>query len=512
MEEQRSLTSLVKKFLRREDLTPVDRLTIASSAISSNKYGTVTQLSQSNGISRTFVYQLKNHVLAHAFALFGVADSSMGTVQSYLNPLYMILQLRLLGGSSLSSICEIMRNLGVKNNSLGYISQTLDKFGSLCPCIVEWQGSCVAACDEIYYIGHQPILVTVDIDSLCILHAQVLPSLTKEAWEGVFKSLPEHGIHLTKAIMDEGRFVQAARPSLSEQTAYQPDTFHAISLKLGLFNRRLKKDAVDALEIEKGREDRYFGTQTDKTAQNVYQQYLEARQKTHVYKDVAEKFQFLYECMLAQMRVFKSSDGSLCDKTYATQEVQAAIDLMRPLAIKGLNKVLDQIQKILPNLFNFLETAKKGVEIMAKKIDPTALLFWARAWQRSKIAFKVKGNYALQKQIFQKMKDDLELLKQEYKIDQAQFDKLCFSIFRDFDTHCAQSSAAVENVNAFLRPFINQSKGQISQNMLNLLMFFHNYKVFTRGKRKGFAPIELLSGKKLEKSWMVMLLDKFNAI
>jgi hypothetical protein len=512
MEEQRSLTSLVKKFTRRVDLTPEHRLLIAITAISSTTYGTVTRLSACNNISRTFVYKLKNHLLAHAFALYSPVEGFSSSALSYLNPLYLILQLRLIGGSSLSAISEIMCNLGVSNHSTGYISETLDKFGSLCPSIVEWQGSCVAASDEIYYIGHKPILVTVEVSSLCILQIKMLPTLTKEAWEDVFKILPQHGIHFDTILMDEGRFVQAARPALSELTAYQPDTFHAVSFKLGLFNRRLAKDLAEAIETEKGREVRYFGTSTDKTADNVYEQYLQARQNTQKCKELLAQFQFLYYAMLAQMRVFKSSDGSVCKKDFATQEVQAAIDLMRLLAIKGLNEVLNKIQKILPNLFNFLDTAKKGVEKMAEKIETTALLFWARAWQRSKIAFKTKGNYELRTLLFKKMTDDLDLLKQEYKGTQNQFEELCFSIFRDFDSYCAQSSAGVENVNAFLRPFINKSKGQITQNMLNLLMFFHNHKISKRGKRKGYAPIEILTEKKLDKSWILILLNKFNAI
>jgi hypothetical protein len=512
MEEQRSLTSLVKKFTRRLDLTPEHRLLIAITAISSTTYGTVTRLSACNNISRTFVYALKNHLLAHAIALYSPVEGFGSSAQSYLNPLYLILQLRLIGGSSLSAISEIMCNLGVSNHSTGYISETLDKFGSLCPSIVEWQGSCVAASDEIYYIGHKPILVTVEVSSLCILQIKMLPALTKEAWEDVFKILPQHGIHFDTILMDEGRFLQAARPALRELTAYQPDTFHAVSFKLGLFNRRLAKDLAEAIETEKGREVRYFGTSTDKTADNVYEQYLQARQNTQKCKELLAQFQFLYYAMLAQMRVFKSSDGSVCKKDFATQEVQAAIDLMRLLAIKGLNEVLNKIQKILPNLFNFLDTAKKGVEKMAEKIETTALLFWARAWQRSKIAFKTKGNYELRTLLFKKMTDDLDLLKQEYKGTQTQFEELCFSIFRDFDSYCAQSSAGVENVNAFLRPFINKTKGQITQNMLNLLMFFHNHKISKRGKRKGYAPIEILTGKKLDKSWILILLNKFNAI
>jgi len=65
----------------------------------------------------------------------------------------------------------------------------------------------------------------------------------------------------------------------------------------------------------------------------------------------------------------------------------------------------------------------------------------------------------------------------------------------------------VESANARIRPFINEMKGQISQEMLNLIMFYHNHCQFKRGKRKGFAPIELLKNQQLEKDWLELLID-----
>ena len=39
-------------------------------------------------------------------------------------------------------------------------------------------------------------------------------------------------------------------------------------------------------------------------------------------------------------------------------------------------------------------------------------------------------------------------------------------------------------------------------------MFYHNHRVFKRGKRQGQAPVEILTGQKLQKSWIDLLMDK----
>ena len=61
-----------------------------------------------------------------------------------------------------------------------------------------------------------------------------------------------------------------------------------------------------------------------------------------------------------------------------------------------------------------------------------------------------------------------------------------------------QASSLVELVNAFIRPYLKSSKGQITQETLNLSMFYHNHRRYKSGKRQGKAPLELLTGEALE--------------
>ena len=74
-----------------------------------------------------------------------------------------------------------------------------------------------------------------------------------------------------------------------------------------------------------------------------------------------------------------------------------------------------------------------------------------------------------------------------------QFEVLKAVVFENLDS-IVQASSLVELVNSFIRPYLDSSKGQITQETLNLIMFYHNHRRYKSGKRQGKAPIELLTG------------------
>ena len=73
-----------------------------------------------------------------------------------------------------------------------------------------------------------------------------------------------------------------------------------------------------------------------------------------------------------------------------------------------------------------------------------------------------------------------------------------------------RASSLVEMVNSLLRPYLNSCKGQITQEALNLIMFYHNHRRYKSGKRQGKAPLELLTGEPLEAQWWKLLLQQVN--
>ena len=90
-----------------------------------------------------------------------------------------------------------------------------------------------------------------------------------------------------------------------------------------------------------------------------------------------------------------------------------------------------------------------------------------------------------------------------------EFDTLKPLVFDTLDT-IVRASSLVEMVNGLLRPYLNSCKGQITQEALNLIMFYHNHHRYKSGTRQGKAPMELLTGKPGEAEWWELLLQQVN--
>ena len=79
-------------------------------------------------------------------------------------------------------------------------------------------------------------------------------------------------------------------------------------------------------------------------------------------------------------------------------------------------------------------------------------------------------------------------------------------IFDELD-NIVQASSIIENINSILRPYLDKSKNQITQEFLNLFAFYHNHRRYNDGKRKGKTPMEILTNKKQDKDWVELLTD-----
>ncbi len=87
-----------------------------------------------------------------------------------------------------------------------------------------------------------------------------------------------------------------------------------------------------------------------------------------------------------------------------------------------------------------------------------------------------------------------------------QFEAFKVRVFEKLDS-VVKASSLVEMVNSLIRPYLNSSKGQITQETLNLIMFYHNHRRYKGGRRQGKAPIELLTGEALQGDWVDLLIQ-----
>ena len=123
------------------------------------------------------------------------------------------------------------------------------------------------------------------------------------------------------------------------------------------------------------------------------------------------------------------------------------------------------------------------------------------AWHHEHLSYQ---SHAKQKHAHQQEQQEWLTFAEGLLDDQCE--PLKTLVFEPLDT-IVRASSLVEMVNALLRPSLNSCKGQITQATLNLILFYHNHRRYKSGKRKGKAPIALLTGQALETTWVELFIQ-----
>ncbi len=87
----------------------------------------------------------------------------------------------------------------------------------------------------------------------------------------------------------------------------------------------------------------------------------------------------------------------------------------------------------------------------------------------------------------------LELTAIPFSGDQASLTTLTEQVYTKLD-EIVQSSGLVECLNSIIRPYLNTTRNHVTQELLNLSMFYHNHRRYKAGKRKGHTPMEFIYG------------------
>jgi len=282
----------------------------------------------------------------------------------------------------------------------------------------------------------------------------------------------------------------------------QPDTFHAVAYRLGSWLKRLEKSAYKAITEEYNREEKIASARTEE----VIRKRTELYEKAHgeAWKAVAlyDSFFYLYPCIINELNPF-CYDGQLRDRQQAEGNIQAALEMIETLGNEKINKAVNGIKNILPNLLNYFDVAREVREELEKlPINHNALSSLCSAWQQHKAAIKAK-KADRRKRCANRERRYLEFAEGYLQED---FEIIKDRVYNELDT-IVQSSAMVECINSVIRPYLNTSRGQVNQNTLNLIIFYHNNRRYRAGKRVGKTPMEILTSKKQEKDWIELLFD-----
>jgi len=416
-----------------------------------------------------------------------------------------ILIQRMVGKSSIEAISEIMKYENFNYSSVGYISQSLSAIGALLPVVQTIPVSEVikitANADEIF-IGNQPILITLEPKSSAILSIELADKRDESVWSEHFTRIELAGnIEIVRMVTDEG---SGLRSAISDRgILWQPDTYHAIAHRLGKWVHRLEQRAYKRIEIEYERKRVLASAKNKKVINRRRYKYNKARKETQKAIEIYDNFLYLYTHIIKELQPFKSS-GELRDREIAKDNIEVTLELIKSLNHEHINKQVESIEKILPNLLNYFKEAKEVIKRCKQLgINDDIITTLTLAWQWNKRLIKVKKNERRRKKV---KSEKLFYLEYAKDILGDSYRNIKERLFNELD-NIIQSSSMVENINSILRPYLNNSKNQVTQEFLNLFAFYHNHRRFKAGKRKGKTPMELLIGKEQDKGWIELLTD-----
>src|SRR6266705_1463646 len=176
--------------------------------------------------------------------------------------------------------------------------------------------------------------------------------------------------------------------------------------------------------------------------------------------------------------------------------------MIEELDCAAIRNTLKTIYKHLDDILVPFKQAEAIAAELRDVVPHDVLDFLVLAWHHDHLSYQ---SGAKQKRYHQRERQFYLACAQG--LFEETFDALKALVFVKLDS-IVRASSLVEMVNSLIRPYLHSCKGQITQEALNLIMFYHNHRRYKSGKRQGRAPIELLTGKPLEAPWWELLLQQ----
>lgn len=518
VEESSSLTGMLNQelsFVRRTDITSLDRLYLGISGLGpAYRSCTIKDLCEEYGVCHEFIYGLSRMLKKNAGVLFGIKSLPQLTkIAKVLQSIQFAVQGKLETQGSHRGLSNMGKDWGGCYNSNSFISQSLEVAGTLLPSTLKLDNAkhFTFLCDEVYS-GEWAILVTIEAQSMAVLDIKLLDkALCAADWEERFRLLESNNILPSELIKDQGKAMASATHVLPSETLILADTFHAVAHRLGLYYGQLHSRLEKAMEKEEQLKGQVARAVSD-TMWFKQAEQLEATQlRITDLIDCLEWFEPAYWLILNQLRPF-TSQGEVRDKAKAEENIRFGLDILALVDLNGIQKHLKHIRKLLDKgeLLGFMDKVPQLYEQWQEQLAPDTLWLWMLYWLNWKKAFQTH-NPSVQQQAKEQAQAAQQLLQEYYAqcphSTDGTFERIRLQLFASLDT-IVQASSLVEAFNSILKPFIKSARGQVTQPLLNLVMFFHNHRVFDkRCKRGGKAPIEILTQEQLPNNYIDLIME-----
>lgn len=166
---------------------------------------------------------------------------------------------------------------------------------------------------------------------------------------------------------------------------------------------------------------------------------------------------------------------------------------MKELGHPPVQEIVQTFRKRLDSFLLYFQKAQQvycDLSVMIQ--NPETLQVLCLAWQLNHKFYQAKTtkqkHYCSQERDFY-----LDYVKEELGMNFQDFKQQVWTLL---DT-VVRASSLVETVNSLIRPYLNTCKGQMTQDTINLIMFYHNHRKFAdlpvpstadRWKKKETSP------------------------
>lgn len=485
------------KFTRRPDLDPRTRIHIVMLAwLNQGVYGKMTQIAQAYQISRTFLYQLLLAANLQLEVLF--SDEKCLFQKDHWHLEQLLLLLRLEGKCSLPSISSILKALEYHPDSLGYLSQFFHSAGQALPSTLLMPSKKLVfyLSDEIF-ASHAPILVTIEAQSTAILNIELASDRSAETWEAHFEALENHHFFSLGMASDRGKGVVAGYQAACDMALWVADYFHEFR-HLFEVRHQLERKAYAAITKEYETARRFANARSESNLQKRLEQYDTAHRACEQAITLYDQLDLLLDLLRDALHLC-SPHGKLRTPEGVRSELTLLLDMIEGLDGAAITQTLQPIRKHLDDILVPFKQAEAIAADLRLVVPHEALDCLVLAWHHDHLSSQSGSK---QKRSHQRERDFWLACADALLADA--FDSLKRLVFDKLDS-IVRASSLVEMVNSLIRPYLRSCKGQITQETLNLIMFYHNHRRYKSGKRQGKAPIELLTGKPLEAPWWELL-------
>ena len=491
------------KFVRRTDLDSSTRLTIIAQALlAKGIYGKMSALATQYNISRTLLYRLLGQAYWYLNILVSVENEVLAESAS-VEPLMLLLRLE--GQCSVSSISEILQFMALSPCSTGTISERLKHYGAKLPSTLQASDphQVIYLSDEIFAIS-SPILVTIEPKSTAILKIELANDRTAETWKQHFDTLKQHQYIANGLSSDRGNGIIAGFHDVYPDADWFSDHFHEFR-GLTKVCIHLEKKAYAAIEHETDSLRLFNNARSEHNLQkrlNTYEVAIQQCEKAISRYEMANELLQWVRCTLN----FFNAKGEPQQQVDVIQDLLHLFSLFIELQYQPITDEIIILTGHIDEITDYFKHVNTIYQRLVVRIPEQALPFLCLAWQHDHFSHQTKSKLKRyhQDECHFLLSCALPILKID---DEEKENDMIQQIFDQLNS-IVRASSLVEMVNSQLRPYLNSCKGQITQETLNLIMFYHNHHHYKSGKRKNSAPIELLTGIKLDKHWVDLLLEQ----